>query len=90
MAIRPLPKTPTYRLGIDVETRCVANLKKRLGDLKTTFALHNAGAYREDPAYTQIWVDTRMTEEQLEEWLYRAKGIDYVGVWERREDQVAA
>lgn len=90
MAVQIPAKAPIHRLGIDVETRCVSNLMRRLGDLKTTFALYNAGAYRENPGYTQVWVDTRMTEDEMEDWLYRAKGIDYVGVWQRREDQVAA
>lgn len=90
MAVQIPTKAPTYRLGIDVETRCASALVRRLGQLKTTFNISNAGAYREDPSYTQVWVDTRMTEDELEDWLYRAKGIDYVGVWQRRPDQVSA
>jgi len=90
MAVQILATAPTYRLGIDVETCCASALVRRLAQLKTTFNISNAGAYREDPGYTQVWVDTRMTEDELEDWLYRAKGIDYVGVWQRREDQVAA
>ncbi|MDH1555929.1 hypothetical protein N5E86_15860 [Stutzerimonas stutzeri] len=90
MAVQIPSKAPTYRLGIDVETHCANALVRRLAQLKTTFNISNAGAYREDPGYTQVWVDTRMTEEKLEDWLYRAKGINYVGVWQRREDQIAA
>ena len=90
MAVRTIPNSPTHRLGIDVETRCASALARRLAPLKTTMSVIKAGAYREDPGYTQVWVDTRMTEDELEDWLYRAKGIDYVGVWQRREDQVAA
>lgn len=90
MAVQIPTKAPIHRLGIDVETRCASALVRKLGQLKTTFNISNAGAYREDPGYTQVWVDTRMTEEEMEDWLYRAKGIDYVGVWQRREDQIAA
>lgn len=90
MAVQIPAKALTYRLGIDVETHSASALVRRLAQLKTTFNIIKAGAYREAPGYTQVWVDTRMTEEQLEEWLYKAKGIDYVGVWQRREDQIAA
>lgn len=90
MAVQIPTKAPIHRLGIDVETHSASTLVRRLGQLKTTFNISNAGAYREDPGYTQGWVDTRMTEDEMEDWLYRAKGIDYVGVWQRREDQIAA
>ncbi|MFX1710715.1 hypothetical protein [Stutzerimonas stutzeri] len=90
MAVQIPTKAPTYRLGIDVETHSASTLVRRLAPLKTTMSVSKAGAYREDPGYTQVWVDTRMTEAELEDWLYRAKGIDYVGVWQRREDQIAA
>lgn len=90
MAVQIPSKAPTYHLGIDVETHSASALVRRLAQLKTTFNIIKAGSYHEDPGYTQAWVDTRMTEAELEDWLYRAKGIDYVGVWQRREDQVAA
>lgn len=90
MAVQIPTKAPTYRLGIDVETHCARALVRRLAQLKTTFNISNAGTYQLDPGYTQVWVDTRMTEEKLEDWLYRAKGINYVGVWQRRPDQIVA
>lgn len=90
MAIRIPAKATIHRLGIDVETHSASTLVRRLAPLKTTMSVSKAGAYREDPGYTQVWVDTRMTEAELEDWLYRAKGIDYVGVWQRRDDQIAA
>lgn len=90
MAVQIPAKAPIHRLGIDVETRCASALVRKLEQLKSTMSVINAGSYREDPGCAQVWVDTRMTEAELEDWLYRAKGIDYVGVWQRREDQIAA
>lgn len=90
MAVQLLAKRKTHCLGIDVPTSHASRVVKRLELLKTTQLVSRQGPYREDPGYTQVWVDTRMTEDELDDWCYRTKGIEYVGVWERREDQQVA
>ncbi|MDH1236498.1 hypothetical protein [Stutzerimonas stutzeri] len=90
MAYQVPQKTAINRFGIDVETHCASVLVHRLGGLKSTYSIHHAGAYREDRGYSQVWVDTRWTEQELEAWLDKSKGIDYVGVWVREENQTIA
>jgi hypothetical protein len=79
---------PVHRLGIDVDTKDMRKLLKRLGDQANTVGLRDGGAYHMDPNFSQLWIDTRWTEKELDDWLYRVKhGCDYVGTWERRPEQ---
>jgi len=79
---------PIHRLGIDVATRDLNKLRKRLEAMAKVLDLRGAGAYRADQSYSQLWLDTYWTEAELDDWLYRVKhGCDYVGVFERGPEQ---
>jgi hypothetical protein len=69
------------RLGIDVPTKGKKETIRRLRRLKTTIEVSDGGVYWEDRYYSQIHIDTTWTEEQLDDWLYRTKGIEYVGTF---------
>ena len=69
------------RLGIDVLTKGKKETIRRLRRLKTTIEVSDGGVYWEDRNYSQIHIDTTWTEEQLNDWLYRMKGIEYVGTF---------
>lgn len=73
-------------LGIDVLTKDANKLIHRLRRLKTTIGVEYGGAYWEDRSYSQIHIATEMSEDELDDWLYRTKhGCDYQGVFERKE-----
>jgi len=72
-------KTNTFI--IDHETRNVNLTIRALGKLKTTQACQFSGQYHQDPDYCQVYVETVLTEEQLDHWLWSTKSVgDYVGV----------
>lgn len=71
------------KLGIDAPTKVVKNLIRRLRQLKTTDFVTDGGCYREDMSISQVLIDTTWTEKELEDWLYRSKGVDYIGTFER-------
>lgn len=74
------------RLGIDVETYTAKRLYARLRRLKSTVSISIAGPYRECREDCQLHIDTMMTEDQLEHWLWKTNhGADYIGVFTRRE-----
>lgn len=73
-----------HHLGIDVVTRDLPRLQVRLCRLKTTIRAECGGEYREDHNYSQLHVDTTMTEDELDHWLWATKhGAEYVGVFTR-------
>lgn len=71
-------------LGIDVTTKDKSPLVVRLRTLVSTIVVTDGGAYREDPAYSQVFISTHLTEQKLEDWLY-ASGLEYVGVFSRKD-----
>lgn len=71
------------KLGIDVPTKGKGKTISRLRNLKTTLSVEDGGEYHEDRNYSQIHIDTTWTEDQLDAWLGRAKGVDYVGTFDR-------
>lgn len=70
-------------LGIDVKTKDKAHLIRRLRALKTTDTVEDGGMYHEDRSYSQVWLTTEWSEKELDDWLYRTKGINYIGTFER-------
>lgn len=70
-------------LGIDVETKNVATLIRRLRPLGSTRKVKTAGMYHEDQRYSQVYLDTRWTEEELDKWLYATDGIEWIGTFTR-------
>jgi len=78
-------KLTVNSLGIDVATRDVKKLIGKLSRLKTTDSVVNGGMYLMGKNYSQIHIDTLMTENQLDDWLYTVDhGADYVGVFVRK------
>ena len=78
-------KETVYSLGIDVLTKDKKKLITRLAKLKTTISVTDGGEYSMDRHYSQIHIDTHMTEEQLDNWLYKVKhNADYQGTFHRR------
>ena len=73
--------TATYTFGIDVTTKDKAKLMCRLRRLKSTCLVSDGGKYREDPAFSQVYVNTEKDSLELDEWLYRIKGIETIGYW---------
>ena len=72
-------------LGIDVRTTDKKRLITRLKGLVSTVSVQDGGQYREDLSYSQVHITTNKTMRQLDDWLYKTKGIDYVGTFERSE-----
>lgn len=68
-------------IGIDTETSSKLTLMRRLKRLKTTVRVGDGGEYAQDRSYSQVVVQTTWTEEELDAWLYKTKGIDYVGTF---------
>lgn len=79
---------PTVQhLGMDVKTTSAKKIIKLLEAQKNTVLIESMGQYREDPSCTMVFIDTYWSEEQLDAWLYKTKGIDYIGTFVRRPDQ---
>jgi hypothetical protein len=70
-------------LGIDAPTKGVKSLIRRLKQLKTTDYVIDGGAYREEMSISQVLIDTTWAEKELEDWLYKSKGVDFIGTFER-------
>lgn len=67
---------------IDTPTKGKTALINKLKRLKSTISVEDGGEYHADNIYSQVHIDTTMTQEKLEDWLWRTKGIDYIGVCE--------
>jgi hypothetical protein len=64
---------------IDMHTKDQNKTIAALRKLKTTLDVQDGGVYWQDDNYSQIWLESVLTEDQIEDWLYR-RGFDYVGV----------
>ena len=72
---------------IDVPTYAARVTLSRLLHLKTTYLAESKGKYREDPGVTQLYIKTKWTEDQLDHWLYKSKGVDYIGIVQIQGEQ---
>lgn len=63
-------------LGIDVESRGAGLLISKLRRLKTTHNIRNMGRYTNDPSWTMLYIDTEMTEDEMDAWLYGCRFPD--------------
>lgn len=80
------PQQPAItNLGIDVWTGHRQDLIRRLRQVPGVFSVQSGGVYAQGPEWSQVWVETTLTERELEDWLYTQRGIEYVGVFERSE-----
>ena len=76
------------QLGIDCKTSDIDKLREVLKSLSTTHKIYIAGEYYADLNYSQLWIDTEWSEDELDDWLYNfAHNCDYVGVWVRNDSQ---
>lgn len=73
---------------VDVETKDKNNIIRRLSALKSTIAVVDGGAYCQDPLYSQVHIVSNLTEDQLDDWLYK-NNFDYVGVVEGENTDLA-
>ncbi len=74
----------TNLLGVDMSTHDYKKLARRLRTLKSTVEVNGPMVYREDVNLCQLHIETTMTENQLDDWLYRVNhGVNYVGVYVR-------
>jgi hypothetical protein len=85
MARHNMANPTVQRLGIDVETRHAKRLVKRLEAQKNTVMVGLGGAYHQDLNISQVLLDTHWTESQLDGWLYKTTGIEYMGTFTRQE-----
>lgn len=67
-------------MKIDAETFTRTALLQALMRKKETVAIREAGPYRQDDGYFQVWVDSVMCVSEMEEWLVSLKNIETVGV----------
>lgn len=73
-----------YNLAIDVVTKDAKRLINMLKRLKSTKHIENGGMYGMDLSYSQIWIQTTMSENDLDDWLYNVNhGCEYVGIFSR-------
>lgn len=70
-------------IGIDVSTRSVNYLLRRLNKLKAVQTAVNGGVYHQDESYSQIHMITSMTEDQVCDWLYftNLEDHEYLGTF---------
>lgn len=73
-----------FSLIIDVATKDKKKLMRRLRALKSTMSCEDGGEYHEERYYSQVHLETALTEQNVDDWLYKTKGFDYVGVTERK------
>ena len=90
MARHTKASTTVQRLGIDVATSSAKHLVKRLEAQKNTVTVGLGGAYREDQSISQVLLDSHWTESQLDDWLYKTKGVDYIGTFTRPAEGAVA
>jgi len=75
---------PVNSLGIDCETKGKALIIRRLNALKSVLSASDGGVYHQDANYSQIHVETTMTEDELDHWLWSSKAnFAYLGAFAR-------
>lgn len=70
-------------IGIDLYTDSKRNIMRRLSRLKSVVEVVDMGAYCQYTMFSKIKIQTSMTVEQVDDWLYALKGdyTDYVGAY---------
>jgi len=76
----PRPIKETKAFIIDVQTCDAKATFRRLEKLKSTVFIRDNGAYCHCNECSQIYIETTMTEEELDHWLWATKGVNYIGV----------
>ncbi len=71
-------------LGVDADTGYMPALIRALKGKGSVIAFQSRGEYKEDASYTKVFVDTTMTESELEDWLHSLKDVSIVGAFTRK------
>lgn len=82
---------PINQLGIDCDATGAGALRKALEGKKATLRIVDRGEYSFNgpTGYNQLWIDTTMTEDELDAWCCKVKaGAAYVGTFVRHSDQI--
>ena len=61
----------THHLGVDTTATAGSHFVRRLRNLKSTVRLIDYGRYRECPEWRMLYLETTMTEPELDDWCYR-------------------
>lgn len=83
LALPTPPRATVSHLGIDVWTDHRQELIRRLRTVPGVISVQSGGPYVQGPEWSQVWLETTLTERQVEDWMYAQKGIEYVGVFDR-------
>lgn len=78
-------------LGIDCSSNGSGALRLALENKKAILRIVDRGEYEFNgpTGYKQLWIDTTMTEDELDAWCCKVKaGAAYVGTFVRRSDQI--
>lgn len=67
------------RYIVDVETSGKKQIINRLSKLKSTSLVMDNGVYWQDTIYSQVLIDSNMSEDQLDHYLWK-NNLAYVGV----------
>ena len=70
------------RIGIDVRSRDAAQLVRQLRTHKKVQSAELGDVYFIDPAWRQVLVETDMTMEEVDDWLWKRTNVEYAGFWE--------
>lgn len=69
------------RYIIDTNTKGHKLIVRRLSSLKSTIAIQDNGQYNYCPECSQLSVESTLTEDELDNWLWK-NNLDYIGVVE--------
>ena len=75
-------------LGVDIDTSGVKLLISKLNELDSIKSACDGGMYHEDKTISQVHVETTLTEDELDNWLYSKasypREIEVYGTFERQ------
>lgn len=77
-------------LGIDVATNGIKLLISKLINIKSVKAVSDGGMYHMDKTISQVHIETTMTEDQLDDWIYNVsfpREVDIHGIFEIKRNQ---
>jgi hypothetical protein len=73
---------------LDTETKTARSLLGRLRKKKGIIACNFGGMYHMDKTLCQLHILSDLTEGDLDEWLYKTKGINYIGLISCHEENM--
>ena len=70
-----------HAVGIDVETRQAARMRRVLRRWKAVRRVEDGGQYREDRSYSQVHIWTTLPIAEVERRLDALNHVDHIGVF---------